>query len=77
MLIKLIIFDLVPPRERSKFLGIILGTLTVGTAIGPFLGGAITQSTGWTVSLFPLLLPVLQVHYTKESTLSKKLKRID
>ena len=77
MLIELIICDLVPLRERSKFLGIILGTFTVGTAIGPFLGGVVAQSTDWRVSLFPLLLPFLQVHYTKESTLSKKLEHID
>ncbi len=51
MLIELIICDLVPLRERSKFLGIILGNFTVGTAIGPFLGGVIAQSKGWRVSL--------------------------
>jgi MFS family permease len=47
MLIELIICDFVPLRERSKFLGIILGTSTVGIATGPFLGGVIAQSTGW------------------------------
>jgi hypothetical protein len=50
---------------------------TVEIATGPFLGGVIAQSAGWRVGLFPHLLPFLQVHYTKESTLSKKLKRID
>jgi MFS family permease len=47
MLIELIICDFVPLRERSRFLGIILGTSTVAIATGPFLGGVIAQSTGW------------------------------
>jgi MFS family permease len=50
MLIELIICDLVPLRERSKFMGFILGTFSIGTSIGPFLGGVIAQSKGWRVS---------------------------
>lgn len=55
MLTELIICDIVPLRERSKFLGIILGTFTIGTAIGPFLGGIIAQSKDWRVSSCPVL----------------------
>ncbi len=50
MLVELIICDLVPLRERAKFLGVILGTFAIGTAIGPFLGGVIAQSKAWRVS---------------------------
>jgi hypothetical protein len=49
-LVELVICDVVPLRERSKFMAIILGAFTVGTAIGPFLGGIIVQSSNWRVS---------------------------
>jgi MFS family permease len=49
LLTEVIICDLVPLRERSKFLGIILASITVGTAVGPFLGGVIVQGTSWRV----------------------------
>ena len=50
MLTELIICDLVPLRERGKYMGIIMGTFTIGTAVGPFLGGVIAQGKGWRVS---------------------------
>lgn len=43
LLVEVIVCDLVPLRERSKFMGIILGVLTVGTAVGLILGGLIVQ----------------------------------
>jgi len=49
-LVELVVCDVVPLRERSKFMAIILGVFTVGTAIGPFLGGLIVQSSNWRVS---------------------------
>lgn len=49
LLVELIVCDLVPLRDRSKFLGIILGSITVGTAVGPFIGGIIVQGTSWRV----------------------------
>jgi MFS family permease len=45
VLIELIICDLVPLRERGKFLGIVLSTFTVGASVGPFLGGIIVENT--------------------------------
>ncbi|CZR58356.1 related to putative multidrug transporter Mfs1.1 (major facilitator family protein) [Phialocephala subalpina] len=87
MLVELITCDLVPLRERSKFMGIIMGTFTVGTAVGPIVGGIIVQGGSWRwvfwlnlpIGGFALgfLLPFLQVHFTKESSLIEKLKRID
>ncbi|KAG0647639.1 MFS efflux transporter aclA [Hyphodiscus hymeniophilus] len=87
VLIELIICDLVPLRERSKFLAIIMATFTVGTSLGPFIGGEIVQKSSWRW-VFYLNLPIggaallllfafLQVRYTKETTISQKLKRID
>ncbi|KAH9214651.1 major facilitator superfamily domain-containing protein [Leptodontidium sp. 2 PMI_412] len=87
VLIELIICDLVPLRERGKFLGIVLSTFTIGASVGPFIGGIIVQNTTWRW-IFWMNLPMggaslvflfafLQVQYTKESTLVQKMKRID
>lgn len=54
MLVELIIYDLVSLRERSKFMGIIMGTFTTGTAVGPILGGIIVQGNWRVSSLSPL-----------------------
>ncbi|KAH7348435.1 major facilitator superfamily domain-containing protein [Rhexocercosporidium sp. MPI-PUGE-AT-0058] len=87
VLIELIICDLVPLRERGKFLGIVLSTFTIGASVGPFIGGIIVQNTTWRW-IFWMNLPIggaslvflfafLQVQYTKESTFIQKMKRID
>jgi MFS family permease len=39
LLIELVICDLVPLRERSKFLAIVMMTFSLGTSLGPFIGG--------------------------------------
>ncbi|KAL9121436.1 MAG: hypothetical protein Q9187_002006 [Circinaria calcarea] len=87
MLIDLIVCDLVPLRKRGSVIAIIFGAITVGTALGPFLGGIIVQTTSWRwvfwlnlpigAVAFILLLAFLQVNYEKESTWREKIKRID
>lgn len=68
-------------------MAIIYITVTAGTGIGPFVGGAIVQKSSWRW-VFLLNLPVgglalflviafLQVSHDKESTVKEKLKRID
>ena len=47
MLIDMIICDLVPLRERGTVMSWIFGAATVGTAMGPFIGGAIVATTTW------------------------------
>lgn len=87
MMVDLIVSDLVPLRERGTVMGIVFGAVTVGTALGPFLGGAILQSGSWGW-IFYLNLPIgaaalvllmlfLQVSHTKESSFRAKLKTID
>ncbi|MGN5236855.1 MFS transporter [Rhodococcus sp. SMB37] len=39
--------DLVSPRERGKYAGIVGGVIGVGTMGGPVLGGLITDGLGW------------------------------
>ncbi|KXX77172.1 putative MFS-type transporter YusP [Madurella mycetomatis] len=47
MLIDLIVCDLLPLRERSTYLGAVLGACAVGTVIGPVLGGALVSRASW------------------------------
>lgn len=44
---QLIISDLVSPREVPKYIGYLFISLSLGTSIGPFLGGVIVQRTTW------------------------------
>lgn len=87
MIVDVIVSDLVPLRERGNFIAIILTVYFVGTAIGPFVGGLIVETTTWRW-VFLMNLPVggvallllflfLHVSYNKEMTVVQKMKRID
>lgn len=87
MVSSIIISDLVPLRERGKFSAILMSIFGVGSALGPFIGGAIVSSTTWRW-VFYLNLPIggvafgvlfvcLRVSYNKEMSFWQKLKRID
>lgn len=47
MLLDLIICDLVPLRERSKYIGITMSAGGVSAALGPLIGGAIVENIDW------------------------------
>ncbi|PQE08163.1 major Facilitator Superfamily protein [Rutstroemia sp. NJR-2017a BVV2] len=87
VLLEIIVCDILPLRERGKFLAPIFGIIALGTALGPFFGGLIVQNTSWRW-VFYLNLPIggvalvflflfLNVHYDKETHLMDRLKRID
>jgi EmrB/QacA subfamily drug resistance transporter len=42
-----IIADLVPPRQRPKYLGPLGSVFGIATVVSPLLGGAITDTVGW------------------------------
>jgi EmrB/QacA subfamily drug resistance transporter len=42
-----IIGDLVPPRERGKYQGLMGGVFGLASVVGPFIGGWITDSLSW------------------------------
>lgn len=46
-LVQVIFTDLVSPRERGRYMGIIGAIMAVGMISGPVLGGAITDGIGW------------------------------
>ncbi|KAJ0121092.1 hypothetical protein J7T55_008253 [Diaporthe amygdali] len=82
----LIVSDLVPVRERAKFLGIRIAIATISTIIGPVLGGALAQASWRWVFLINLpfggvalliMVPFLRLRYKREPTWAKALARID
>jgi MFS family permease len=42
-----IVASVFPPSERGKALGINIGTVYLGSSLGPFLGGILTDHLGW------------------------------
>ncbi|KAI1407189.1 putative multidrug resistance protein fnx1 [Hypoxylon sp. FL1857] len=86
VMIDMIVCDLVPLRERSKFIGIIFGTFSVAVALGPFIGGLLAERVTWRW-VFYINLPiaaaswlalalVLRVRYKKDN-IRNLLKRVD
>jgi hypothetical protein len=87
LLIELIICDIVPMRERGKYLGIVMSTSAIGAIIGPVIGGALANSGDWRW-IFYLNLPIaalvlitmvfcLRLNYKREPTWKSALARID
>lgn len=87
VLIEVIVCDLVPLRQRGKYLAAIFGLVAIGTALGPFFGGLIVQYSDWRW-VFWLNLPVggvalvllflcLHVKSKREPTLAASLGKID
>ncbi|KAI8946988.1 major facilitator superfamily domain-containing protein [Xylaria longipes] len=57
VLVNVIVSDMFAVRDRGKFLAIVLSAVSVGTSIGPILGGVIVERTTWRW-VFYLNLPV-------------------
>ena len=57
MIVDIIVSDMVPLRERGNYMAKVLTFYFIGTSIGPFVGGAIVDSTSWRW-VFYINLPV-------------------
>ena len=49
--------DIVPPRERGRYVGLITSVFTISSVIGPLIGGFIVDNTSWRW-IFLVNLPV-------------------
>ncbi|HET7328809.1 MAG TPA: MDR family MFS transporter [Nocardioidaceae bacterium] len=59
-----LIADIISPRERGKYVGVLAGVMSIGTLGGPLLGGVITDVIGWRWNFYvgvPLALAALVV----------------
>ncbi|WP_431280358.1 MDR family MFS transporter [Leifsonia poae] len=46
-LVQVVMADIIPPRERGRYMGLLGAIMAVATVGGPLLGGVITDSAGW------------------------------
>lgn len=46
-LCQVIFCDIVPLRQRPKYFSIVLGAWSIGTIVGPVIGGALVEHTTW------------------------------
>ncbi|KAF3024853.1 hypothetical protein E8E14_011128 [Neopestalotiopsis sp. 37M] len=87
LLIELVVSDLVPLRERGKYMALLFAFFALGTAIGPFVGGVLVERSSWRW-VFWINLPVggvalvsliifLRVKYDRTTSLALRLRRID
>ncbi|KAJ5969144.1 hypothetical protein N7501_005392 [Penicillium viridicatum] len=86
-LVDIVICDLVPLRQRGKYVALMAAVWAVGTVIGPVLGGAFAQYVSWrwvfyinlplcAASLLLLVL-FLRVTHPHNGTVWHQLKRVD
>ncbi|KAF2179611.1 major facilitator superfamily MFS_1 [Zopfia rhizophila CBS 207.26] len=86
MLVELIVCDLVPLRERGKYLGVVLSSSAIGAIAGPVVGGALAVADWrW---IFYMNIPItgvtmivmiifLRLRHEKEPTWKGALLRVD
>ncbi|KAI0395439.1 major facilitator superfamily domain-containing protein [Xylariaceae sp. FL0594] len=87
MLIDLIVCDLLPLRERSTYLGTVLGACAVGTLIGPVIGGALVSRASWRWAFWinlpvcaltlAVLVAFLRVSWKRPSSWKESVSRVD
>ncbi|KAI1406849.1 major facilitator superfamily domain-containing protein [Hypoxylon sp. FL1857] len=84
---ELIVCDLVPLRERGKYIGIILGGATTISGLSPLFGGALAKAGAWRW-IWYLNLPVggtsivialiwLKLSHRRDGTSLDRIRRID
>jgi MFS family permease len=86
VLLDVIVCDLVPLRERGKYLGPLLGAGGLGSTLGPLVGGALTR-TSWrwvfyiTIPFSALalvnMIVFLKMHHVRDPSWKKNLVRLD
>ncbi|KAI0019239.1 MFS general substrate transporter [Xylariomycetidae sp. FL0641] len=62
MVFDVVVSDLVPLRERGKYIAVIMLIYSMGTILGPFIGGSIVETGDWRW-IFYINLPVGAVSF--------------
>ncbi|KNG52046.1 MFS general substrate transporter [Stemphylium lycopersici] len=86
-LTQVIFCDIVPLRQRPKFFAMVLGAWSVGSIIGPVVGGALVENASWRWCFhinypfcgigFLIAIFLVRLNPVAELTLAQKLKRMD
>lgn len=87
-LVDTVICDLVPLRQRGKYVALMAAVWAVGTVVGPVLGGAFAEHTSWrwvfyinlplcAVSMILLVLFLRVSHPRSGGTIWQQLRRVD
>jgi len=86
ILVEIIVCDLVPLRERGKYLGFVLSSSAIGAIMGPVVGGVLADAnwrwifylniptSGLTIAI---MVVFLRLHHKKETTWAAAFLRID
>lgn len=51
--------DIFPPRERARWMGVIMTNFGIASMLGPIVGGFVTDQFGWRWAFFIVLPPTL------------------
>ncbi|KAI5928468.1 MFS general substrate transporter [Camillea tinctor] len=87
VLVELIVCDVLPLRERGQFMGLLFVFITLGSVIGPFVGGILVERVSWRWAFYInlpfggasliLLLLVLRLKHRATDSFVEKIKKID
>ncbi|KAF1832677.1 MFS general substrate transporter [Decorospora gaudefroyi] len=86
-LTQVIFCDIVPLRQRPKYFAIVLGAWSIGSIVGPVIGGALVENTSWRWCFhinypfcgigFVVAILFVRLNAVAELTFAQKLKRVD
>ncbi|KAJ4363105.1 hypothetical protein N0V83_010225 [Neocucurbitaria cava] len=86
-LTQVIFCDIVPLRQRPKYISMVLGAWSLGTIIGPVVGGAFVEHASWRWCFhinypfcgigFLVAIFFVRLNAVETLTLAEKLKRVD
>jgi MFS family permease len=86
-LTQVIFCDIVPLRQRPKYFSMVLGCWSIGSIIGPVVGGKLVESTSWRWAFhinypfcgigFVVAIFFVQLDAVAKLTFQEKLKRVD
>jgi MFS family permease len=86
-LTQVIFCDIVPLRQRPKYFPLVLGSWSVGSVLGPLIGGVLTERASWRwcfIVNFPFCLVgftvaivFVRLNRVADLTLAQKLKQTD